>query len=101
MRRAVFRARRRDIAAALMQRSNRRGATFHRIHGASSQALRARSDRLAAGKDTVLPVIPGLHQSSSAEAELRIQIASPILAADLMSSALFPVTRKRREAGDF
>jgi hypothetical protein len=43
VRRAVFRARRRDVlccpAARAEQSQIRRGAIFHRIHGASSQAL--------------------------------------------------------------
>jgi hypothetical protein len=39
VRRAVLRAQRRGGMAAVVQRSNRRGAFFHRIDGASSQAV--------------------------------------------------------------
>ncbi len=39
VRRAVLRAHRRVGVAAVVQRSNRRGAFFHRIDGASSQAV--------------------------------------------------------------
>ena len=39
VRRALFRAHRRGLRAALRQRPNRRGASFDRIHGATSQAL--------------------------------------------------------------
>lgn len=39
MRRAVLRARRRVGMAAVVQHSNRRGAFFYRIDGASSQAV--------------------------------------------------------------
>lgn len=39
MRRAIFRALRRCGSAAWLQRSDRRGALFHRTDGASSQAI--------------------------------------------------------------
>lgn len=39
VRRAVLRTRRRRFRAACWQRFCRRGASFHRIHGASSQAV--------------------------------------------------------------
>jgi hypothetical protein len=51
-------------------------------------------------QDSVLPVILGLHQSSSAEAELHVQNVSLILTAGVTPSFLFPVMRRRAEAGD-
>lgn len=72
-RRALFRAQRRGVSAAHRQPSNRRGASLHRIHGASSQAIRrGPKTHPASGhrQDNVRPVVLGLHQSSSARAEL-------------------------------
>lgn len=49
MRRAVFRALQRGVVLAWVQRSNHRGALFHRTDRASSQAIERGPGRLSIG----------------------------------------------------
>ncbi|CDX20106.1 hypothetical protein MPLB_1820024 [Mesorhizobium sp. ORS 3324] len=74
-RRAVLRALRRDVWAAALQRSSRRGALFHRTDGArhrQSSAARRSSDQRGRRQYMARPLCkrnvqedaPGLHQST-------------------------------------
>ena len=79
MRRAVFRALRRGQLAARRQRSNRRGALFHRTDGASSQAIersRPSVDRRGRRQDNRVPSFLVCIGPSSAGADLLSQMAS-------------------------
>lgn len=58
---------------ARRQRSSRRGALFYRIDGAShrqSSAIRPSFDQRGRRQDSVRSVVPDLHRSSSARADL-------------------------------